>query len=459
MGVRRLRMLSDALAMALAILVPCSAATAPDAAAPDATAPKLATLYSFTGTPGGGFLEAGMVLSTSGVFYGTTADGGAYGWGTVYQLAPGTGGAWTQSVLYSFNPIGLAGDGASPQANLVIGTGGVLIGTTTFGGSSDQGTVFTLTPPTGSGPWIEKVIHSFKGGSTDGAEPEAGLSLAPKTGVLYGTTYAGGTSGFGTVFEVAPLTGGGWTEGLLYSFTGGADGGNPVASVALATTRILYGTTYTGGTLGYGTVYSLTPPATTGAPWTESPIYSFTNLTDGSGPEAGVTIKYDRTSSGTINVLFGSTFWGGSSNGCPLGGFTAGCGTVYSLTPPTTTGAPWTFAVLYTFTGTGKDGAHPSQNLYINSGGVLYGTTFSGGSSSNTCFQASYTGCGTVFLLKPPGTAGGAWAESVLHDFNGDDGGGPNGVVPGNGGIYYGTTYIGGTSGGYGTIFSLTPQP
>jgi uncharacterized repeat protein (TIGR03803 family) len=450
-GARRLRMLGDALAMALAILVPCSAATVPAA-----TAPVLTTLYSFPGSPGGGFLQAGAVLnSTTGVLYGTTSDGGAYGWGSVYELVPGTGGTWTQTVLYSFNPIGISGDGASPQANLAMGASGVLYGTTTYGGSSDDGTVFSLTPPSSGGPWTEKIIHSFKGG-TDGAQPEAGLVQAPQTEVLYGTTYAGGTSGFGTVFSLTPATGGTWTGRVLYSFSGGTDGSNPVAGVALATSKILYGTTYEGGTLGYGTVFALTPAA--GGVWTESVIYSFTNSTDGSGPEGGVTIKYDKTQSGTVNVLFGSTFWAGSSSGCPMGGYTAGCGTVFSLSPPTTSGEPWTFAVLYTFTGAGKDGAHPSQNLSINSGGVVYGTTFSGGSNSDQCFGASYPGCGTIFLLTPSGKPGVAWAETILHDFDGDDGGGPNGVVPGASGIYYGTTYIGGTSGGYGTVFELAPQ-
>ena len=456
---RRLRRLSDALAIALTILAPCSAATAPDA-----TAPKLTTLYSFPGTPGGGFLEAGLVLNSStSVLYGTTADGGAYGWGTVYQLAPGTGGTWTQTVLYSFNPIGVPGDGASPQANVIIGTGGVLYGTTTYGGSSDDGTVFSLTPA-GGGLWTEQVIHSFGGTPADGAQPEAGLVLAT-SGVLYGTTYAGGTSGFGTVYQVAPGTGSSWTERVLYSFTGLTDGGNPVAGLALnSTTQVLYGTTYTGGLAvtgepgsGYGTVFQLVPSG--GGVWTEKAIYSFTNGTDGSGPEGGVTIHYFKTQSGSTSiVLYGSAFWAGSSTGCAIGGYLAGCGTIFSLTLPTTSGAPWTFAVLYTFKGTGVDGAHPSQNLSLNSSGVLYGTTFSGGSTTDACFGATYPGCGTVFLLKPPATSGAAWTESVLHDFNGDDGGGPNGVIPGVSGIYYGATYNGGTSGGYGTVFQLTPQ-
>jgi uncharacterized repeat protein (TIGR03803 family) len=437
------------LAVALAIIAPCHAATAPDAA------PKVTTIYSFPGTPGGGFLQAGLVVNpATSVFYGTTSDGGAYGWGTVYQLVPGTGGTWTQTVLYSFNPIGLPGDGASPQASLIIGTGGVLYGTTTYGGTSDNGTVFSLSPA-GGGLWTERVIHNFAGGTTDGAQPQAGLVLAT-SGVLYGTTFAGGTWGFGTIYQLSPGTGGSWNEKMLYSFTGGPDGSGPVAGLALSNTQVLYGTTYTGGTLGYGTVYELIPAG--GGVWTEKVLYSFTNSTDGSGPQSGVTIHYVKlTGGGTGVVLYGSAFWAGSPTACAIGGYAAGCGTVYSLTLPTTTGAPWTFAVLYTFTGSGKDGAHPTDTLYLNSSGVLYGTTFSGGSTVDTCFGASYPGCGTAFALKPPATSGGAWTESMLHQFTGDDGGGPNGLISGASGVYYGTTYNGGTSGGYGTAFQLVP--
>lgn len=449
-GARRLRMLSDAALLAFAIFVPCSAANLPAA-----TAPKLKTLYSFSGTPNGGFAEAGLVLnSTTSTLYGTTANGGTYGWGMVYQLVPATGGTWTQKMIYSFNPVGLPGDGANPQSNLVLGSSGVLYGTTAFGGTSDDGTVFSLSPAAG-GVWTEKILHNFTAGA-DGAEPEAGLFLSAQTGVLYGTTYNGGTSGYGTVFQMTPATGGNWTERVLYSFTGGVDGGNPVANLVQATTQVIYGTTYSGGTQGYGAVFQLVPAG--GGVWTENSIYSFTNSTDGSGPEGPLTIHYMSVSGKTINILYGTAFWGGSSTGCPIGGYAAGCGTIFSLTPPATSGSPWTFAVLYTFTGAGVDGSHPTENLSITSSGGLYGTTFSGGSTSNYCFGASYPGCGTIFLLKPPAAPGGAWSEVVLHDFNGDDGGGPNGVIPGASGIYYGTTYLGGMAGGYGTVFQLTPS-
>ena len=462
---RPLPMLSGVLAMVLVISVPCSAGTVP------ATAPALTTLYNFPGGGGGSFLEAGLLLnSKTGVFYGTTAEGGLYGWGTVYQLIPPgtgscTGSAWCPAVLYSFNPINKPGDGASPEAGLTLNaTTGVLYGTTTFGGSSDDGTVFSLTPPTAGGAWTERVIHSFTGsitGGTDGAQPEASLILTSK-GVLYGTTYAGGTAGFGTVFSLTPVTGepGVWTEHVLHSFTGLTDGGNPVAGLVQSTSQVLYGTTYTGGMAvtgepgsGYGTVFQLVSAG--GGVWTESVLYSFTNSTDGSGPESGLAIHYTTTST----VLYGSAFWAGSATSCPLGGYMAGCGTIFSLTSAASGGVgPWTFAVLHTFTGTLTEGAHPSQDLFYSStAGGLYGTTFSGGSTTDSCFGPSYPGCGTAFVLKPPTTQGGNWTENILHDFDGDDGAGPNGVISGASGNYYGTTYSGGTAGGYGSVFLLVP--
>ena len=435
---RRLLILGGVLVMTLATLVPCSAAI------PDAI--TLKTLYNFPGTPDGGFPEAGLVRnSTTQVLYGTTADGGTYGWGTIFQLVPAGGGVWKHTTLYSFTG---GADGANPEAGLILGSGGVLYGTTTYGGSADYGTVFSMAPA-GGGKWTFKTLHTFTGGK-DGANPEAGLYLNSTTGVLYGTTFAGGTSGFGTVYQLSPGTGGAYNEKLLYTFTGGTDGGNPIAGVVqVASTQVLYGTTYQGGTSGFGTVFQVVPAK--GGTWTQSVLYSFAGSTDGSGPEAGVTV-------GAGSILYGTAFWGGSSTGCPLGGYPTGCGTIFSLAPPTTKGNPWTFTVLYTFTGTGTDGAHPSQNLYLASTGTLYGTTFSGGSTSNVCFTASYPGCGAAFSLAPPATSGNPWTETILHDFNGDDGGGPNGLIPGASGVYYSTTYNGGTLGGFGTLFQLAVQ-
>jgi uncharacterized repeat protein (TIGR03803 family) len=421
------RISGGALAAALAIAVPCSAAT-----------PKLTTLYSFAGGSDGAFPETGLTAGSNGVFYGTTFDGG-FGWGTVFELTPGSG---APQVIYPFTG---GNDGANPQGSLVIDKNGVLYGTTLQGGSTGYGTVYSLT--LSGGVWGQKTIYTFQGGANDGANPQAGLAIATTSGVLYGTTTNGGATGFGTVFQLAPSSGS-FNEKVLYSFKGGSDGANPQASLAIGSTGVLYGTTFQGGTPGWGTVFQLIPAK--GGVWTESLIYSFTGLADGGAPLAGVVI-------GKGNILYGTTFWGGTTTACPLGGYPSGCGVVYQLAPPSSPGGAWTPTVLYTFAGPTKDGAHPIENLALGSSGGLYGTTFSGASSLNQCFPASYIGCGMVFQLKPPSVSGGTWTKQNMAIFNGDNGGGPNNVVVGTGGVLYGTTYVGGTSGGYGSVFQVTP--
>jgi uncharacterized repeat protein (TIGR03803 family) len=280
-------------------------------------------------------------------------------------------------------------------------------------------------------------LYTFTG--SGGVAPEADVVIG-KGGVLYGTAAGGGTSGFGTVFSLTPPTssGGAWTENVLYSFTGGNDGGQPVASVVIGKGGVLYGTTEYGGTAsgysGFGTVFSLTPPTSSGGAWTENVLYSFTGGSDGSIPVAGIVI-------GTGRALYGSTGWGGISFG------NSGYGTVFSLTPPTSPGGAWTETTLYTFTG-GSDGVLPDA-VVISSGGALSGTTEFGGTASASCSL----GCGTVFSLTPPTSAGGAWTEAVLYRFTGgSDGAVPNGVVTGKGGALYGTTFANG-----GTVFKMKP--
>ena len=226
-------------------------------------------------------------------------------------------------------------DGISAKGGLVIGTGGILYGTTSGGGNSNAGTVFSLKPPTAPGAgWTETVLYSFTGGS-DGTGP-AGLVIG--TGKLYGTTSGGGNANVGTVFSLTPPTapGAGWTQAVLYSFTGGSDGAAP-AGVVIGAHDVLYGTTSGGGNANVGTIFSLKPPTAPGAGWTQAVLYSFTGGSDGAGP-TGVEV-------GSGGVLRGTTSGGGTSN----------AGTVFSLTPPTAPGGSWTQAVLYSFTG-GSDG-------------------------------------------------------------------------------------------------------
>jgi len=391
--------------------------------------PALTTLYSFTGQDGDGALPyAALTLSSGGTLLGTTGYGGTYGDGTVFKLTPPTGGGnWTEAVLHSFS----GKDGSFPYAGVIVNSKGVLFGTTTFGGAFGQGVVFQLAPPTApGGVWTETVLHSFMG--SDGAYPYAGLTVTA-SGTLYGTTELGGASNAGTVFSLTPPPGPGktWTEAVLYSFTDGNDGGFPYGGLLRANNGVLYGTTNFGGANGvYGTVFELAPPSGTGS-WTESTLYSFTG-TGGGNPFGTLTM-------GASGSLYGTS----------AGGLGDGSGTVFKLQPPTSPGGTWTPSLLYTFKGS-SDGDHPRGGVVVTPSGTSFGTTFAGGTGM------AYLGYGTVFELTP-GAPGQPWTETVLYTFTGGaDGAYPNGaLVATSNGLYYGTTLSGGT--GQGTVFSLVP--
>jgi uncharacterized repeat protein (TIGR03803 family) len=369
-------------------------------------------------------------------------------------------------VLYTFQG---GADGANPRSALVIGDSNILYGTTYYGGAYGYGAVFQVVPPTmPGGAWTESVIYSFQG-VADGANPAGDIIVCSNPavctpGTLFGATTAGGTPGYGTVFQLLPpaVSGDAWTEKQLYVFQGGSDGADPQAGLIMQTvtnqtsmtsTMLLYGTTYEGGTPGWGTIFQLVPPATSGDAWKENLLYSFTGLTDGGGPQS---LPYPIVKS-KITYLYGTTFFDGSAKDCSLGGFVLGCGTAYELAPPAKSGGKWTLNVLYTFTGNGSDGAHPSQAIGFTNGGAIYLTTYSGGSTSDVCYgQNFYPGCGTIMELKPPAAPGDAWTAVVLHDFGGDDdGGSPNGVFPSTSGSLFGTAALGGNARGDGTIFEL----
>lgn len=275
-------------------------------------------LHSFTGGSDGNGPKGNLVIGSGGLLYGTTGGGGNYGSGTVFSLAPPAtpGGAWTETVLWSF---GNSGDGATPQAGLVIGSARDLYGTTTGGGASGSGTVFSLKPPSApGGAWTEAVLHSFLGGG-DGVNPEFGSLVIGVGGVLYGTTYGGGKYNKGTVFSLTPPAspGGTWTESVLFSFFY-SSGELPYGGLSTDKAGSLYGTTSYGGdvTKAVGTVFRLAPPAAAGGAWKYTVLYSFTSAS-GIAPWAAVTI-------GPSRVLYGTTsgYYYGNQNG----------GTVFSLT-------------------------------------------------------------------------------------------------------------------------------
>jgi uncharacterized repeat protein (TIGR03803 family) len=262
-------------------------------------------LYNFAGGADAAIPGGCLFLSSDGILYGATYGGGSAGMGAVFKVAPPTfaGSPWTETVLYSF----LGGtDGAAPYAGVTMDTAGNLYGTTTGGGSAGLGTVFELSPVGLTGAWSETVLYSFAGG-TDAASPMAGVVVGGD-GSLYGAATAGGAAGFGAVFQLTPPSSGGWTESLLYSFSGNNGDGDPYAAPLLGGDGSLYGTTAGGGTTGYGTVYQLTPPAAPGGPWTENLLYSFKGGRDGATPYGGLI-------SGPNGTFFGTAVYGGAGSG------------------------------------------------------------------------------------------------------------------------------------------------
>jgi uncharacterized repeat protein (TIGR03803 family) len=190
---------------------------------------------------------------------------------------------------------------------------GTFYGTTIYGGNYGNGTVFKLFWSRGT--WKLKIIYSFTGGS-DGYEP-LGRLIRDKNGALYGTTYAGGTYDVGTVFELS-RSGGKWTETVLHTFqfdNGSNDGFNPLAGLSWSTSGNLYGTTPQGGSPGGGTVFELTP-GRPGGVWTESILHGFAGNADGSYPQGGVTLDNN-------GALYGTTVLGGTDN----------LGTVWKIIP------------------------------------------------------------------------------------------------------------------------------
>jgi len=202
---------------------------------------KETVLYSFKGSPDGAGPWGTLIQDAKGNMYGTTSQGGAYGLGTVFKLTP----SGKETVLHSFS----GGDGETPYAGLVADQKGIMYGTTYYGGAYQGGVVFKITS---SGK--ETVMHSFSGYTAgDGANPYAALILDGE-GNVYGTTFYGGPSQYGAVFKVTPS----YEESVLYAFGGTPDGANPEAPLGFDEDGNLYGTTYNGGKYGDGAVFELT---------------------------------------------------------------------------------------------------------------------------------------------------------------------------------------------------------
>lgn len=198
-------------------------------------------LYDFTGQADGNYPVSGVILDPSGNLYGTASQGGGFQFGNVFQLA-NSGSSWTENTLYSFQG---QQDGQFPLAGLIFDPSGNLYGATSSGGSGNGGIIFSLMP--GGGNWTFSLLTSLTGGA--GATGPHGSLIMDTAGNLYGTTYSDGAFGFGSVFQLTP-TSRGWNYTSLYDFTGGADGANPAAGLAMDANGNLFGTTYSGGVTG-----------------------------------------------------------------------------------------------------------------------------------------------------------------------------------------------------------------
>jgi len=393
-----------------------------------ASAQTESVLHDFTNSStDAGYPRANPTFNKVGNLYGTSAFGGTADGGTVYELTRKTGG-WVSTVLYSFSP--KPKYGADEISSVVFDKAGNLYGTTSLGGSKNDGRVFKLSPKTGGG-WSESFVHTFGETGTDGVSPLGGV-IVDIAGNLYGTTIYGGTGTCGlitcgTVFELSPASGGGWTEKILHNFTDSvADGANPYSGLILGKAGNLYGTTYNGGAYGWGTVFELSPAS--GGTWTETILHSFNNNgTDGALPAGPLTFD-------AAGNLYGTTSYGGTNYG-----------TIFELTPQT--GGGWNEEILYTFIdgNEGSNPIYPGAAVVLDKSGNIYGVT-QGGSGLT----------GTVFELSPQG--GGTWAFNVLYDFNdlGTTGEAPVGVILDSHGNLYGVTAGGGTD-KVGTAFEITP--
>ena len=270
------------------------------------------------------------------------------------------------------------------------------------------------------------VLYNFTGGA-DGFDP-IGATVGP-SGVLYGTAQFGGSHGAGTVFKLSHVNSG-WVFSPLHEFTGGGDGLMPSGGVTIGPNGALYGPTSFGGADGIGVVFELRPPPTACGSalcyWNETVLHSFTGPPDGGVP-VYVNLVFDRAGD-----IYGTTFYGG------VGGY----GIVFELTP---SGGAYTENILHSF-GFGVGGTYPNAGVVLDSVGNVYGTTTYGGTGTE-CLNMDY--CGTVYQLVP---SGGNWTENVLVNF---DSNGLNGAEPLTAPVIDASGNLYGTAG---VVYKLTPS-
>jgi uncharacterized repeat protein (TIGR03803 family) len=383
-------------------------------------------LYRFKGGADGAHPQGGVVMDSAGNLYGTTNGtmfrgvNGCRDCGTVFEISRRT---HAELILHTFS--GGTTDGAYPTAGLSIGRAGNLYGTTEFGGSGCTtnylvgcGTVFEISSPNHT----ETVAQSFS--ARGGWAPDGGLMM-DRAGDLYGTTTSGscgnGAYGCGTVFEIAAGTRG---KTVLHTFARGGDiDGFPKGRLVMDRSGDLYGVTWASNLQNHltGTVFEIMAGT-----HEAKKLHSFVGGRDGATPNGDLVI--DRKGD-----LYGTTQWGGGfcdSGSSSPGVDGMGCGTVFEISA-----AAHKETILYRLEG-GRDGMDPRNGLVMDSAGNLYGTTYGGGTGCRS-------GCGTVFEI-----AAGSHEEAVLYRFRGGrDGNGPEGeLFVDSAGNLFGTTFAGGTN-------------
>lgn len=320
-----------------------------------------------------GIAPTGPLTIVGGKIYGTTSAGAdtSCGCGEVFKITP-VGSTFVYQILHRFNRT----QGTTPIGGVLVAADGTIYGTTTGGGANNSGVVYKIAP---GGAY--SVLHHFAGNYTSGPQGEL---IFGKDGALYGTIFGGGKYKQGAVFRLT--TAGGFS--LIYDFKGiyqfppSHDGANPDGRLALGPDGTLYGTTAFGGNAsGYGTAYSLKPPATASGAWTYKQIYIFGQGTSlPNTPHSG----FVRDAAG---FLYGTSAGGGARGG----------GTLYRLSPPAT-GTLWNATVLFAFKPLDLWGDTPFADIVLDKG-VIYGSTLTGGVMNSAC-PKGYFGCGTVFTYK-----------------------------------------------------------
>ncbi len=406
----------------------------------------------FAGTANGSNPQGSLIQASDGLFYGMTYEGGAANFGVLFQFDP-VSSLCTKKIDFDGTSTG-----SNPQGTLMQASDGFLYGMTNSGGANNEGVLFRFDPVTSS----LTDLMDFSG-TANGSFPQSALTQAPN-GMLYGTTSQGGTKGFGVLFQFDPVA---LSCTKMLDFTGNANGSSPIGSLILATDAKLYGTTFQGGVNGYGTLFQFDPAVSgfsklldlTGHTNGDFPMGSLIQAPDGKfygttyqgGLNGfGVLFQFDAATSSYSNKLDFDRSTNGSN---PQAGLTlAADGNLYGMT---NAGGVANMGVLFQYVTSSSGfvkkldfdyavtGNNPYGSLVKAADGKLYGLAYGGGASN----------MGVLFQLDP---ANSTYAK--MFDFDGAaSGSSPQGsLVQASDGNLYGMTYGGGAN-GMGILFQYNP--